>query len=124
MNNKSTRPMKTRQTLTLVSVAVTLVLLATFGIFRQTQQVQARAEMNRPMPVDPTPTPCPGAGPECYSVLPSDTDGVVSPDDCEDRPYVAIGCDAEPPEGWGIDANNNTEHFLYVPPQRTNTGKL
>src|SRR5215203_5441528 len=107
--------------------AVLIAALAAFGIFRQTRPVLARTAMAGPvMPLDPTPTPCPGQtleNPECYSALPSSTDGSISPDDCEDRPTLAIGCDAEPPDGWGRHANNHA-HFFYLPPRLTNTGKL
>ena len=114
--------MKYQRTMTIA--AVLIAALAGLGTFRGTQSVQARVATAGPvMPVAPTPTPCPGLGPECYSVLPSNTDGSISPDDCDDRPTLAIGCDAEPPEGWGRHANNH-EHFFYLPPQLTNTGKL
>jgi hypothetical protein len=106
-----------------MTTLVALALLAIFGIFSGTQPVQATAAVPPMAPVAPTPTPCPGPGPECYSVAPSDTDGTAGTDDCDEIPNDAIGCDAPEPEGWGKDANN-AEHLLYLPPQRTNTGKL
>jgi hypothetical protein len=108
--------MKNKRILTIAAAIVALATMAAFGIFWQAQPVQAKIATAGPlMPVDPTPTPCPGQGPECYLVLPSHTDNI----DCADQPYLAIGCE----DLWGKDANN-TEHLLYLPPQRTNTGKL
>src|SRR5215203_3521058 len=113
--------MRTKRTLLIGLIFA--ATLAAFGIFRVTQPVQATAATPPMAPVDPTPTPCPGQGPECYSVAPSDTDGTAGTDDCDEIPNVAIGCDAPEPEGWGKHAINE-EHLLYLPPQRTNTGKL
>ena len=100
--------------------------LAAFGIFRETQPVKASGTTALPITAaDPTPTPCDGERGECYAVLPSNTDGRTDsdfPNDCDERPNQAIGCDGPEPQ-WEKDGNN-TEHIFYLPPRRTDTGKL
>ena len=120
--------MKNNRKLTITAMISAWVTLAAFGIVRETRLVQASAATAQPlMPVDPTPTPCPpGEARECYSVLPSDTD--EPGDDCPDDPAeeaLGIGCEDRWPQPNGVDnyANNNA-HYLYLPPLRTETGKL
>ena len=114
--------MKIKRSLTTIAVVASIAIA--FAVLRPARSAQAKVRSALSvLPPEPTPTPCPNNGPECYTVLPSDTDGISSPFDCLLRPTMAIGCEGLWPNGDEDDANNNL-HYLYLPPILTDTGKL
>jgi HYR domain-containing protein len=97
--------MKTKRTIPIVMLLVALAAIVAFGMFRQPQPVKASATSSvLSYPV---------------TIRPSETDGNTDADDCDQRPKLAIGCEKDWPE-----RATNTDHFLYLPPKITETGKL
>lgn len=128
-----------KRTLTIAVASVALAVLTVFGISGPVQPAQATVAPPATLAVaDPTPTPSPCLdGLVCHHILPSETDGPLNDgsDPCDGKTGPGIGCGGA--DQWGNendttdnginDGNNdglNIEHYLYLPPFLTESGKL